>query len=289
MAAETQRGLSYQTLNLIAGLLAMLGFLALWPVSPIRLLPEPIAEAIYAGRWVLLIGGLLAQVWLLSVRVRHNRRSWLQAQADAAAVPLAARHEAAQSGVKGLKVNWSPLNSGGANFQTQQLLARGEQGWIVTATWRFVLLCSLFGAIGGPLGLGIAFAELDKGAKALIPLTMGLVFIGISWALVRFAAPRKCFDRRVGWYWQGREGLTDQQRYALQERGKAAPLHEIRAVQVLAELVTDSEAPSYNSYELNLVLRSGQRLNVMDHGKRDVLVADAERLARWLDVPLLMR
>ncbi len=289
MAAEEQRGLSYQTLNLIAGLLAMLGFLALWPVSPIRLLPEPIAEAIYAGRWVLLIGGLLAQVWLLSVRVRHNRRSWLQAQADAAAVPLAARHATAQSGLKGLKVDWSPLNSGGANFQTQQLLARGEQGWVVTATWRFVLLCSIFAAIGGPLGLGIAFAELDKGAKALIPLLMGLVFIGISWALVRFAAPRKCFDRRVGWYWQGREGLTDQQRHTLQERGKAAPLHEIRAVQVLAELVTDSEAPSFNSYELNLVLRSGQRLNVMDHGKRDVLVADAERLARWLDVPLLMR
>ncbi len=40
-------------------------------------------------------------------------------------------------------------------------------------------------------------------------------------------------------------------------------------------------------YELNLILKDGSRLNVVDHGNRDALQGDARTLAEFLDVDLL--
>ena len=40
----------------------------------------------------------------------------------------------------------------------------------------------------------------------------------------------------------------------------------------------------HDSYELNLVFSSGERLNVVDHGAVERLLEDAHSLARVLDV-----
>ena len=41
-----------------------------------------------------------------------------------------------------------------------------------------------------------------------------------------------------------------------------------------------------SSYELNLVLQDGERLNVVDHGSFDVLREDAAKLGEFLGVPV---
>ena len=46
---------------------------------------------------------------------------------------------------------------------------------------------------------------------------------------------------------------------------------------------------SYYSYELNMVLNGGERINVMDHGNQAALTGDAQRIARLLDVPVWER
>ncbi len=43
---------------------------------------------------------------------------------------------------------------------------------------------------------------------------------------------------------------------------------------------------SYYSYELNLVLDDGSRINVVDHGNLDRLRGDAQTLSRFLDKPV---
>jgi hypothetical protein len=43
---------------------------------------------------------------------------------------------------------------------------------------------------------------------------------------------------------------------------------------------------SYYSYELNLVLDDGSRINVVDHGNLDRLRSDAQTLSRFLDKPV---
>jgi hypothetical protein len=43
---------------------------------------------------------------------------------------------------------------------------------------------------------------------------------------------------------------------------------------------------SYTSYELNLVLEDSRRINLVDHGNRKKLIADAQIVAEFLGVPL---
>ena len=43
---------------------------------------------------------------------------------------------------------------------------------------------------------------------------------------------------------------------------------------------------SFYSYELNLVLANGRRINVVDHGNIESLQKDARTLAAFLDIPV---
>ncbi|RWX50781.1 hypothetical protein VU01_12641, partial [Candidatus Electrothrix marina] len=43
---------------------------------------------------------------------------------------------------------------------------------------------------------------------------------------------------------------------------------------------------SYCSYEINLVLQDGSRINVVDHGKKNRIREDAHALAEFLGKPL---
>ena len=43
---------------------------------------------------------------------------------------------------------------------------------------------------------------------------------------------------------------------------------------------------AYYSYEMNLVLNDGKRLNVVDHGNQAKLREDAQTLATFLNVPV---
>jgi len=54
---------------------------------------------------------------------------------------------------------------------------------------------------------------------------------------------------------------------------------------VLPETVR-SKNGSFTSWELNLVLRDGKRLAVIDHGDGATVRADAERLGREIGVPV---
>ncbi len=72
----------------------------------------------------------------------------------------------------------------------------------------------------------------------------------------------------------------------LVERGdSSAPLSSIHALQLLSEFVSGSKN-SYHSYELNLVLNDGSRINVVDHGNLERLRADASTLSQFLDKPV---
>jgi hypothetical protein len=67
-------------------------------------------------------------------------------------------------------------------------------------------------------------------------------------------------------------------------------LSDIHAIQLLQEYVSTSSSSGsssrYYSYELNLVLKDGNRLNVVDHGKLSLIRTDAEQLGQFLNVPV---
>ena len=72
------------------------------------------------------------------------------------------------------------------------------------------------------------------------------------------------------------------------DQREAVALGAIHALQIVHEWVSGNGKGSkpYKSYELNLVLSSGERKNVVDHGNREKLLEDANQLAQFLGVPL---
>jgi len=65
-----------------------------------------------------------------------------------------------------------------------------------------------------------------------------------------------------------------------------AKLKDIKAIQLLREEVQEPDGRFF-SYEINLVMKRGRRINVVDHGNEKTATRQAKRLAKFLDVPLL--
>jgi hypothetical protein len=64
-----------------------------------------------------------------------------------------------------------------------------------------------------------------------------------------------------------------------------ARLEEIHALQLVAENCR-SDNDTYRSYELNLILKDGKRINVVDHGNESKLREDAQTLSRFIEKPV---
>lgn len=63
-------------------------------------------------------------------------------------------------------------------------------------------------------------------------------------------------------------------------------LSELKGLQIIDESCWTQES-RYTSYELNLVLSSGERINLMDHGNKSSLLDDAQTLSTFLNIPIL--
>jgi len=70
-----------------------------------------------------------------------------------------------------------------------------------------------------------------------------------------------------------------------------AELEKVHALQIIAEICSNKtergrRTKTYHSYELNLVLEDGKRINVIDLTNQDRLRKDAGTLAAFLDKPI---
>ena len=64
-------------------------------------------------------------------------------------------------------------------------------------------------------------------------------------------------------------------------------LENILSLQITNKIVTSKHGVSYPCYELNVLTKFGRRLNIMNHNDLPQMQADAEQLAKFLDVELL--
>ena len=86
-----------------------------------------------------------------------------------------------------------------------------------------------------------------------------------------------------------RDGLLRAARILL-AKGTAATDSAVRidaiyALKIVSERISRSES-SWISYELNLILNNGRRINVVDHGNGVKIRKDAKRLTEFLNVPI---
>ena len=108
------------------------------------------------------------------------------------------------------------------------------------------------------LGVGVSIGA-SRGEWWL--LFIGLPFVGIG-----------------GWVVWPTKVLFDRARASVTLQGRVVPFSTIVALQLLTERVDGGDSADFNSHELNLVLRDGTRLNLVDHAGKEVLRDDLGRL-----------
>ncbi|MGP0068927.1 MAG: DUF3592 domain-containing protein [Isosphaeraceae bacterium] len=182
--------------------------------------------------------------------------------------------------------DWTPANSGGASFRSHTLVEVDPERMEFRASAMARLMYLGF-SLAGVLILIFSIAQMRSTNRmglaqvVLVPLA-GLLFVGVGGALYYFGTVPIVFDKRKGFYWKGRE--TPDNVFDGNALKDAAGLGEIHAVQLLSHFVHGRN--SYYSYELNLVLKDGKRLNVVSHGNRGKLREDASTLAQFLGKPV---
>lgn len=173
--------------------------------------------------------------------------------------------------------SWEPLVRGGANFKTRDLVvARPDR-----LEFRASITARVFGGAFLAMGLGvIALGIIDP---HWMPVLFGLVFAGAGVALLYFGATPVVFDKRQRAFWRGRTEPNAAINRAMLKH--YTELKAIHALQIIRERVRGQKR-SYWSYELNLVLEDGGRINVTDHGDYPTLRRNADTLSAFLERPL---
>jgi hypothetical protein len=180
-----------------------------------------------------------------------------------------------------MQTAWLPAKSGGTNMSTHSLVEISPKqvefkarGVALIFPWVFMVLgAGITVAIGMSLG-GLLQNDLTF---LYFGLPAGVSFFFIGFLILRNYITPRIFDLSTGYYWKGRKTHTNME--SVKEHCRLSDIH---AIQLLQEYVGNR----YYSYELNLVLKDGNRLNVVDHGKLSLIRTDAEQLGQFLNVPV---
>ena len=187
-----------------------------------------------------------------------------------------------------MQTDWTPAKKkGGAGFRTHKLVESNSERLEFRASMGLKLFCLTFLGLGVICLIVFTFAILSGGEKVswkiLLPIGIGLAFTIAGAYMLYFGTAPIVFDRRRGFFWKGRKNPD----HVFDKRTLKhfAELEQIHALQLISKLVSSQEN-AYHSYELNLVLEDGKRINVVDHGDQDRLRKDADTLAAFLDKPI---
>ena len=179
------------------------------------------------------------------------------------------------------KVSWEPAKHGGANFKTQKVEFAANK-IIIKKTIGMILFGLAFALPGLVVLLGVApynFINGEAGTGFFL-LLWGTIFSGVGVGMMMFGKPF-VFDRSRGVFYRGKK-------YGSNPTGKKKTqgmFSEIHAIQLISERIHSSKN-NYTSYELNLVFKDGNRLNVMDHGGEQAIEDAAKQLGQMLNVPI---
>ena len=186
-----------------------------------------------------------------------------------------------------METEWTPASKGGTNFRTHKLVQVRPDRMAFVPTLGMKLFALVFIVVGLAAGIGIPIAisqQRDRqGFKLVLPIIFGAGFAAAGMFMWLFAIKPRVFDKSARYFWKGRK--TPEVIFGGETSENWAPLEEIHALQILAERVR-SEKNFYMSYELNLILKDGRRLMVVDHGHLKKMLADAKRLSEFLGVPV---
>ena len=195
---------------------------------------------------------------------------------------------------------WTPLVTRGMNRRTHRLVQASASRWEMRPLTSLRIICAIFcvlfvtmGAVLAAVGLlGLyRLAQASWPGLGAIALLLAFLFGGVLLAWVgvwqfRWLCRPRVFDLKANWFWSGKRPRDDANRTASE---RSAPLEQVHAVQIVAELVSGTKSTNFRdfkSYEINLVMHDGHRVNVVDHGYLKHIRKDAETIAELIGVPV---
>ncbi len=186
------------------------------------------------------------------------------------------------------QTDWSPAKGGGTSFTTHTITKVGSNRIEFRASGGARVFSIIFVLMGVGTAFSFSFFHISHGTFSLshdtvAPLLFGTVFTFIGGGMYYYFTAPIVFDKSKASFYKGRKvpgngSGNDAMKYF-------ARLEEIHALQLISENCR-SDDDSYRSYELNLVLKDGRRINVIDHGNESKLREDARTLSRFIDKPV---
>jgi hypothetical protein len=181
-----------------------------------------------------------------------------------------------------VQTSWRPAKGGGSNFRNYKLVQVNPYRVKFRTTIGAIIFSLIFALPGIALLIflipSVNWSSIDTGI--IVALLLGLIFASIGGYLFYSQMRPIVFDKQAGFLWKGRKP----QMLTNEATDKYVRLELVHALQIVAEYISGKN--SYYSFELNLVLKNGNRINVVDHGNRNKLVEDAGALAEFLGVPV---
>ena len=186
------------------------------------------------------------------------------------------------------RTKWTPLKRGGTNILTHNLFMANPNRMEFKASFTSKLFYLSFLVIGFGVLIGFPyFTQSSDGfaldSNTIIPVLAAFALIAAGCCLYYFRTTPIVFDKQSGFLWKGRkepDGILTNY-----NNNQFAKLKTIRALQLISEYIK-SDKKAYYSYELNIVLQDGKRINIVDHGKKDEIEKDAKTLSNFLGKPV---
>ena len=191
------------------------------------------------------------------------------------------------------KTEWTPLHGGGQNFKSHTLVKVSDDRLVFKRSLSssiFYGLTILAGLITMGLSIFGSLLGMSHSENPLYGIAFGLLFVGVGVYLYIKGAPTINLDRKLKALWKGRVEAS-----AVINKSSIdgyTPLNKLHAVQVIEESVSGSgdedngRSNSYDSYEVNLVMSDGKRVNILDHGNKKAIDEDSKTIASLFKVPL---
>ena len=188
-----------------------------------------------------------------------------------------------------MQTDWTPMNKGGSNFKTHKLETINPERFEFKATIGSKAFSLLFFFVGLIVTISFIASKLSSSNFELdetvtIPALCGLVFSCIGVLLFYLETTPIVFDKRKRYFYKGRK--TPDEVFDKKSLKAFAKIEDIHALQLVSNYCHGGSGSSFYSYELNLVLKSGKRIAVISHGKRDALRNDANELSLFLEKPV---
>ncbi|WP_428738231.1 hypothetical protein [Sulfurimonas sp.] len=191
------------------------------------------------------------------------------------------------------KTKWTPLVGGGQSNKSHRIVKISDERIAFKISLSSIFAYSIFIFAGVVAIVSIVFGPAlglhGTVNHPALGLGMGVLFIGVGIFLLYKGSIQIRFDSRLKAMWHGKVDPD-----SILNKGSIShytSLKELHAIQIIQEFIKgefngDSRKQSFYSYELNLIMHDGKRVNVLDHGNKKAIFKQANAIAQMFHVPI---